>query len=63
MKAWLVGLTLISSLIANGIAAWYLWDNYKTTNALRLDPLQLHVYQEPAPAKTKVALLTIVFPV
>ena len=61
MKAWLVGLTLISSLIANGIAAWYLWDNYKATNALRLDPLQLHVYQEPASAKTQQLKRVVLF--
>jgi lysophospholipase L1-like esterase len=61
MKKWLMGLILIISLSANGIAAWYLWHNYKAANALRLDPLQLQVYAETTLAKPKQVKRVVLF--
>lgn len=61
MKAWLIGLILISSLIANGVTAWFLFNNYKNENALRLDPLQLQVYSEPSPPRTKPLKRVVLF--
>lgn len=56
-----MGLILILSLGANGIAAWYLWHNYKAANALRLDPLQLQVYAEATLPKPKQVKRVVLF--
>ena len=56
-----MGLILIISLSANGIAAWYLWHNYKAANALRLDPLQLQVYAEATLPKPKQVKRVVLF--